>query len=116
MSSPAQVQGPQPADQLMQLATGFMVSAALHTVSTLGIADLLKDGAKSTHDLASASGANEDALYRVLRALSSVGVFSETSPRTFALTPVAELLRSDREDSFRDMVLWMGNVFHFQTL
>ena len=115
MSSPAQTQGPQPADQIMQLATGFMVTSALHAVTKLGIADLLKDGPKSTRDLASANATNEDALYRVLRALSSAGVFSEVSARTFALTPVSELLRSDREYSLRDHVLWSGDKFHFQT-
>ncbi|MGC1618826.1 MAG: methyltransferase [Candidatus Acidiferrum sp.] len=115
MSSPAQTQGPQPADQVMQLATGYMVSSALHAIAKLGIADLLKNGPKSTRDLASASATNEDALYRVMRALASVGVFSETSPRTFALTPIGELIRSDREDSFRDMVLWLGDAFHFKT-
>lgn len=115
MSSPAQAQGPQPADQIMQLATGYMVSSALHAVSKLGIADLMKNGPKSTRELAQASATNEGALYRVMRALASVGVFTETSPRIFALTPVGELIRSDREDSFRDMVLWMGDAFHFKT-
>jgi hypothetical protein len=99
----------------MQFATGYMVSAALYPVTKLGIPDLLKNGPKSTRELAGACAANEDAVYRVLQALASVGVVTECSPRTFALTPVGDCLRSDRDDSMRDMVLWFADAFHFQT-
>jgi hypothetical protein len=116
MSTPVPAQArPQPSEQLLQMTTGYMVSAALHTTATLGIADLLKNGAKSTRELAAACSVNEDALYRVMRALASMDVFNEVSARTFELAPVGELLRSDREDSFRNMVLWMGCPMHFDT-
>lgn len=115
MSTPVRAQGPQPAEQLLQLASGYIVSSALHAVTHLGIPDLLKKGAKSTHELASAVGANEDALYRVLRALATVGVVTENPPRTFALGAVGECLTSDGEGSQRDMVLWWADRFHFQT-
>ncbi len=115
MSTPAQAQGPQPSEQIMQLATGYIVSAALHAVTKLGIPDLLKDGSRSTRELATACAANEDSVYRVLRALASVGVVTEGAPRHFTLTAAGEYLRSDREDSLRDMVLWIGDKFHFQT-
>ena len=78
MSTPGQAQGPQPAEQLMQFATGYMVSAALYTATQLGIPDLLKSGPKSSQELAASCGAEEDALYRLLRALSSIGVFNES--------------------------------------
>jgi hypothetical protein len=113
MSTPVRAEGPKPTEQLMQFATGYIVSAALYTATKLGIPDLLKGGAKSTRDLAAGCGAQEEALYRVLRALASVGVFSEVAARTFSLTPTAELLRSDHDDSVRDMVLWLDNRMHF---
>jgi hypothetical protein len=115
MSTPGQAQGPQPAEQLMQFASGYMVSAALYTATQLGIPDLLKGGAKSTKDLAASCNAQEDALYRLLRALSSIGVFNEVAARTFALTPISELMRSDRDDSVRDMILWLTDKFHYDT-
>jgi hypothetical protein len=92
-----------------------MVSSALYAVTNLGIPDLLKNGAKPARELAAACGANEDAVYRVLRALATVGVVTENPPRSFALTAEGALLRADRDDSLRDMVLWLGNKFHFQT-
>jgi hypothetical protein len=115
MATPQQAQGPQPSEQLMQFATGYMVSAALYSVTQLGIPDFLKHGPKSARELAGACAANEDAVYRALRALASVGVLTECSPRTFALTAVGDFLRSDRDDSARDMVLWLANKFHYQT-
>jgi hypothetical protein len=59
-------------------------------------------------------GANEDALYRLLRTLSMVGVCAETAPRTFALTPAGDLLRPGAPGGLREMVLWMCDGFHFR--
>jgi hypothetical protein len=100
-------------DRVMQLANGFVLSSALHAVTRLGVPDLLAHGERPVRELAANIGSSEDALYRVLRALASVGVFTETAARTFALTPVSEALRGDVRESAKEMVLWMGNRFHF---
>ena len=60
----------------------------------LGIADLLKDGPKLIDELADSTGANARNLYRVLRALSSRGIFAETVYGRFDLTPLAEPLQT----------------------
>src|SRR4051794_34932431 len=104
-----------PAQLLMQMSTGYMISAALYPVTKLGIAERVANAPKSVKTLAQETGANEDALYRVLRALSNVGIFAEVSPRTFGLTPPASLIRSDVAGNIRDLVLWMTNEFHFKT-
>ena len=91
-----------------------MASAALGAVAQLGIADHLADGPKTAADLATRTGANEDAIYRVLRALAMVGVFTETAPRTFALTPAGNLLRSNVPGSVLDLALWMCDAFHYK--
>jgi hypothetical protein len=98
------------AEHIMQLATGYMASISIHIVARLGIADLLKDGPKDISALAAATSANEDRLYRVLRALASVGVFTEIGARRFALTPAAETLRG----SIRPMAIWIGDPLHFR--
>lgn len=97
-----------------QLGMGFIVSAALGTATRLDIPDHLANGPRTTSDLARAANANEDALYRLLRALSTVGVFHEPAPRTFTLTPVGELLRSGAPGGARDMILWMCDPFHYR--
>jgi SAM-dependent methyltransferase len=93
---------------LMQMLAGKFVSRAISVAADLGIADLLREGERSTAYLAAAAGAHEPSLYRLMRALASVGIFTETAPRTFALTPVAECLRSDAPDSLRAMARFFG--------
>lgn len=106
---------PTPEQRLMQLACGYMFTAALYTAAKLDLAGHLARGARTATELAAATGSDEGALYRVLRALVSVGVFAEISPRIFALTPMAEPLRSDLPGNVRDLVVWIGNRFHFHT-
>ena len=84
-----------PAEQVLQIAMGYMASSALYLAIALNIPDLLAGGSKDVAELARATGANEDALYRILRLLASLGVFAEKSPRRFALTPSSDLLRKD---------------------
>lgn len=94
----------------MQLASGYMPSSALFAVTSLNIPDLLKAGPQPVSALAQKTGSHEDALYRLLRALSSVGVFHERPDRTFALTPVSELLCAGHPE--REMALWLSDPFH----
>ncbi len=98
----------------MQMSSGYMIATALYPVTKLGIADMLSDGPQPISKIAQDTGGNEDALYRVLRALANMGIFAEVSPRTFGLTPVSNLLRADVAGSQRDMVLWMTNEFHMK--
>jgi hypothetical protein len=114
-ASGAPIGASRPGDVLLQLATGYMASAALYATTKLGIPDILKSGAKPVQEIARACDANEDAVYRVMRALASAGVFTESAPRTFALTAEGELLLSDRTDSLRPMVLWLDSKIHFDT-
>src|SRR5579862_8195995 len=61
---------------LFQMATGFWASQAIYVAAKLGIADLLKDGPQSCVALAAATGSDVPTLFRLMRALASVGVFS----------------------------------------
>lgn len=99
---------------LMQMATGYVVSQALYVAAKLKIADLLKDGPRTSEELAQAVGANARFLYRTLRALASLGVFAETEDGRFTLTPAAELLRTDVQGSMHAMVIWMNEPFHWR--
>ena len=80
---------------LVAIARGYQRSRALTVVAELGIADLLNDGGRSVEDLAAASGAAAEPLYRLLRALASLGVFHEEHERRFSLTPMGQFLRAD---------------------
>ena len=46
---------------LIRLVNGYYVSQAIHVAASLGIADLLADGARTSDDLAEAAGADPQA-------------------------------------------------------
>jgi hypothetical protein len=89
---------------LFQMATGYWVSQAIYVAASLGIADLLKDGPQSCVALATATGADAPSLFRLMRALASVGVFSHVGRDRFALSRLAESLQTDVQGSLRAMV------------
>jgi hypothetical protein len=87
--------------RLAELAD-YIVPFGIRAVCTLGVADHLVDGPLPVNDLAKRCGADPAALVRVLRALAGRGIFTESEPNVFALTPVAQPLRSDHPVSLRD--------------
>ncbi|WP_307962134.1 methyltransferase family protein [Salinispora arenicola] len=68
----------------------------------LGIADHLTNGPCHVDELARRTGSHPRSLLRLLRALAARGIFTETSPQTFDLTPLADPLPSDHPDSLRE--------------
>jgi hypothetical protein len=101
-----------PTAQFRRMLTGYWISQSLYVAAKLGLADLVKSGPRSAEDLAQATGTHAPSLYRLLRALASVGVFAEEHDRRFALTPLAECLRSDTAGSQRSLAIMMGEE-HF---
>ncbi len=93
---------------------GYQVTQAIHVAATLGLADLLADGPRASDDLAAATGAHSDALYRLLRALASVGVFREEDGHRFALTPLGDGLRSDAPESVGGWAAFVGDPYYWQ--
>jgi ubiquinone/menaquinone biosynthesis C-methylase UbiE len=93
--------------KLTEMAMGYARSRAVGAAARLGVADELGTGERSVHELAAACGANPGALYRLLRALASIGVVVETAPERFALTKMGEPLRKDAPDSeWSAVVFW----------
>jgi O-methyltransferase len=90
--------------RLFELAD-IIIPFSIGVAADLKIADQLVDGPRPVEELARNAGVHTDALYRVLRALAAKEIFEETTPRTFALTPMAELMRSDHALSLRKLFL-----------
>lgn len=102
-----------PGEQLVELIRGFWVSQVIHTVARLGVADRLASGPRPSDDVASEVGAHPEGLYRLLRAAVSAGLVREVSPRTYALTAMGQLLRSDVPGSMRDMTMGLCDLSHW---
>lgn len=82
-----------PHDQLMRFVLAKWISKPLYVVAELGVADQLAEEARSVEQLARSTGSNPEVLYRLMRALASVGIFRECGHRRFTLTPMAACLK-----------------------
>ena len=87
--------------QILQVIMNFWGSRAVYVFARLGIPDLLKSGPKTAEELASATKMHAPSLYRVLRALSSIGFVRATADGRFAQTPLSEVLVTDAPGSLR---------------
>jgi hypothetical protein len=75
MNEPRQSTGPElsSAAAMLHLIMGFRVSRTIFVAAKLGLADLLQDGPRTSEQLARTTGTHAPSLYRVLRALVSIG-------------------------------------------
>ncbi|HEY9659746.1 MAG TPA: methyltransferase dimerization domain-containing protein, partial [Allocoleopsis sp.] len=112
---PANVPALPPQVMMLQMSNAYRVSQAIHVAAKLGIADLLADGAKDSATLAEATHTHAQSLYRLLRALASLGIFAETETGEFELTPRAATLQSEVPGSLRDYAIVIGEAWHWQT-
>ena len=102
---------PEAIQHVFQLMTGHIVATAVNISARLGLSDRLAAGPRSADDLARECEVNPDALYRVMRALASLGVFEEISARTFALTPAGAALC---DGPVKWMALWIAGEFNLK--
>ena len=98
---------------LFEMETACWLSQAIYVAAKLGIADLLRDGPRSCVALATASNSDAPSLFRLMRALSSVGIFAHLGRDRFALSRLAESLQTDVRGSLRAIVITIGEI-HYQ--
>src|SRR5437764_13208901 len=109
-----QADGVPPPVALYQKLSGAWIAQAISVVAKFGTADALAEGPKRVEELAEAAGAHAPSLYRVLRALASVGIFAEDENGRFGLTPLAEPLRSDAPGSLRAFAIMLGEEWSWR--
>jgi hypothetical protein len=95
-------------EMMNRMITGYWSTQALYVAAKLGIADLLTDGPRSVDMLAQATKVHAPSLYRLLRALASLGVFADDGTGRFSLTPLADCLRSEVPGSQRALAIMSG--------
>ena len=101
-----------PSMQLMQLLwPGAIAVQAIHVAARLGLADLLASGPKTVAELAASAQAHEPSLGRLLRALTSLGIFVEDGESRYRQTPLSEMLQADHPDSMRRWAMMLGSGF-----
>ncbi len=107
-------QRPAAQDVMLGHISGYWISQMLFVVAQLGVADELAKKPLAPDALAKRVGAQPDALYRILRALASVGIFAETADGRFKLTPTAATLRSDAPGSLRNFARMMVDGYNWR--
>jgi hypothetical protein len=103
-----------PSAQLLEMIFGFMLSRSIAVAAQFKIADLLKDGAKTSDEMAQIIGAHPRSLYRLLRALAGAGIFAEAADGRFSLTPLGALLCSDAPESLRGFAATLADEVNFE--
>jgi hypothetical protein len=94
------------------MINGYWVTQLISTAARLNIADALATGPQTAGALAERCGAHPRSLYRLLRALASLGLFAEIEDGRFTLTPMGELLRSDVPGSLHGLAAYSGDPRH----
>ncbi len=97
--------------QVVQMAMGYVVSRAVYLCAKLGFADKLGTGPRGSDELARECGTHPGATFRLLRAMASVGLFTEVAPRKFGLTPMGEALKTDAPGAARATVMMLAGTW-----
>jgi DNA-binding HxlR family transcriptional regulator len=96
--------------KLFDLIQSHRVTAVIYVAAELGIAELLRDGARSLDQLTEATGADRQALGRLLTALSTVGLCSRVDADRYSLTEIGAALDSAAEKSFKAWAIFEGDM------
>ena len=97
-----------PAVALGRATTAYWTSQVIYVAAKLGIPDILASGPQTSEALAATTGTHAPSLYRLLRAVSSLGVLEEDEGRRFSLTPLGTRLRSDIPGSMLAWAILLG--------
>jgi Dimerisation domain len=69
---------------VLRMIQGLIVSRAVYVAAKLGIADLLEESSRPADELARLTDSHPSSLYRILRLLPALGIFTEPEPGSSA--------------------------------
>jgi hypothetical protein len=126
MSSTAQTESPgsavpraapaaiPPHAQLIRIGVSIWASRAVYAAAKLKLADHIGDASRSSAELAAATSTHAPSLYRLMRALASLGVLTETAPRRFALTTLGAALKSGAPGAARATIMTLAGDWQWE--
>lgn len=101
-----------PLVRILEQTISMVEVQATAAFAELGVADHLGNAPMTADELATAVGADADALDRLLRFLATTGVVDRAGDR-FSLNATSDLLRSDHPESVRDWVRFQGSAWQW---
>lgn len=109
---PAKTVQEQGRDQLLLCMAGEWIAHCLYVVAELDIADYLQEGSKTAEEIAAFVHADADSLHRVMRLLTSVGIFEEVQKGFFQNNETSLLLTKNHPFSLHDTIRYYGAIVH----
>jgi ubiquinone/menaquinone biosynthesis C-methylase UbiE len=97
--------------KMLQLLSSLWVTRAVGTFARLGLADVMEDGHEDHAAIAAARGLVPDRIYRLLRALSTLGIVTEPTRGRFRLTALGRLLSSHSPNNTRTTAIFLNDYF-----
>src|SRR5690606_8201920 len=88
-----------PRQRLSQMMCGYWISQAVYVTARLDLVEHLQAGPQTAAQLAPLTGSHAGALYRLLRAMASLGFFREDEQGRFHVLELAEPLSRDAVES-----------------
>ncbi|MHC2332828.1 methyltransferase [Bradyrhizobium sp. USDA 4454] len=96
--------------KLLDLIQSHRVTAIIYVAAKLGLAEFLRDGPRTAGELAERTGANKDALSRLLTALTTIGICAACGEGRYALTELGALLDGTAEPSLKGWTIFEGHL------
>jgi len=84
---------------------------AIHVAAKFALADLVASGPKSIKELADATHTHGSSMGRLLRALTTLGIFVEDTAGRYRQTALSDTLRSEHPESIRPLAMMLGAHF-----
>lgn len=100
-------------EKLTDIIFGRWRSQILYAGVKLGIFEIVNSKPMNQIDIAKELALDPALLYRLLRALASIGLIREDHDRRFSITPMGELLRSDNPQTLRAIALLEEGPEHY---
>ncbi|OAF11825.1 methyltransferase [Bradyrhizobium centrolobii] len=92
------------------LVQSHRITAVIYAAAKLNLAEAIGDEAKSVAELASLVSADESALRRLLVGLTTLGLCRQAARDRFAMTDLGRQLDETADPSFKDWVLFEGEM------
>ncbi len=96
-------------NELLEIVYSYRKAQLFYIAAKLGISAILANGPKSSDEIAQCTHTDPDALYRVLRALSSFGIYKENAKKHFELTAKGAFLNKDAPSS-----VWIDAIMRME--
>jgi SAM-dependent methyltransferase len=96
-------------ERVTELITACWTTQVIHEAVRLNLPDRMAAGPASSDDLATSLNVDADALFRLMRALASLGLLLHLGGHVFELTADGASLRSDAPDSLRGIAMHWGD-------